>query len=359
MTVGTERSNLRPTVVDPEALHDTFREDVLEGLARPRKAIPPKHLYDARGSELFERICELEEYYPTRTEQAIVDRSIDRIAAALGPEVTLIEPGAGSGEKAAMLLERLERPRAFVPIEISRCALEAAAERLADRFPEVEVRPVCADFLGDAAAVLGAVGRAGPAEGTGRRVVHFPGSTIGNLERAGRAGLLRRFRAMVGPGGMLLLGFDRPKDESVLRRAYDDRAGVTAAFNRNLLARINRELGGTFEPAAFEHAAPWVASRSRIEMHLVSRAAQSVEVAGQAFRFRPGESIHTESSHKLEPAAMDREAVAAGFEPLRHWEDERGWFRVGLYAAAAGRESRRAKSRPAAGAGTRREPRDR
>jgi len=346
-TLDTRSRNLRPIVVDPATLHDTFRADVLAGLAAEPKETPAKHLYDARGSRLFERICGLEAYYLTRTERAIIERSIDEIAAALGPDVTLIEPGAGSGEKAATLLERLDHPRAFVPIEISRAALEAAAERLAARFPSVEIRPVCADFLGEA----GMPGAGPPAgaddEADGLRVVHFPGSTIGNLEPAGRAALLRRFRAAVGAGGMLLLGFDLRKDVEILRRAYDDEEGVTAAFNRNLLVRINRELGGTFDPDRFAHAAPWIEARSRIEMHLVSRVDQTVEVAGRRVPFRRGESIHTESSHKLDAATMDREAAAAGFEPVRHWEDERGWFRVALYRARPGR--RDAAASPAAG----------
>jgi len=320
-----KRPNLLPTVIDAESLHDTFREDILEGLSTTPKATPAKHLYDARGSELFERICGLEAYYPTRTERAILDRHAGEIAAALGPDVTLIEPGAGSGEKAAMLLERMDRPRAFVPIEISRGALENASEMLADRFPEVTVQPICADFM----STLAISNRAEH----GRRVLYFPGSTIGNLESQTRGRLLRRLREIARDDGMLLIGFDLKKDESVLRRAYNDEEGVTAAFNKNLLVRINRELGGTFDPERFEHDARWVGERSRIESHLVSQDAQTVEVDGRTIEFDRGESIHTENSHKFDRNAMDEEAAAGGFRPIAQWEDERGWFRVALFAA--------------------------
>ena len=323
MTGRSAIPNLRPTIVDHESLHDTFREDVLAGLSRERKAISPKHFYDGRGSELFERICELDEYYPTRTELAILNARSQEMASAIGPGVTLIEPGAGSGQKASMLLERLEDPAAFVPIEISLDALEAASERLAHRFPGVTMHPICADFM-HAGSIPDSIGE-------GRRVVYFPGSTIGNLDRPERAGLLSRFGEAVGRGGGLLIGIDLVKDEGVLRAAYDDREGVTAMFNANLLERMNRELAASLDPEGFEHDAPWVRERSRIEMHLVSRRDQEVEVAGRTFTFKAGERLHTESSHKFVPEEFDAEAAEAGFEPVDHWQDERGWFRVSLY----------------------------
>lgn len=326
MTIEASPPNLHDTLIDSASLRDTFREDVLDGLAREHKTIPPKHLYDARGSELFDEITGLDDYYPTRTERAIMAESIAQIAASLGPDVTLIEPGAGSGEKASRLLERMDRPRAFVPIEISLDALNAASGRLAERFPEIEVHPVCADFASriEMPDVAGAV----------RRVVYFPGSTIGNLDRSDRSSLLAKFRGQAGDGGKLLIGTDLKKDEGVLCRAYNDRDGVTARFNENLLTRINRELNGTFDTDRFEHDAPWVEDRSRIEMHLVSQEDQAVEVGGQAFEFRAGERIHTESSHKFTPETFDEEAAAAGFTLEEAWQDARGWFRVGLYAAS-------------------------
>lgn len=326
MSSSSATPNLHPTIVDHQSLHDTFREDVLAGLARDRKAIPAKHLYDARGSELFERICELDEYYPTRTERAIMEESSGEIAEALGPDVVLIEPGAGSGEKAAMLLEQLERPRAFVPIEISLDALETASGRLAEQFPGVAMHPVCADFSHGASVPEDLEGD--------RRVVYFPGSTIGNLEPADRLDLLSGFARTVGDDGRLLIGFDLEKDESDLRAAYNDRDGVTAAFNTNLLDRINRELDGTIDADAFEHDAPWVEERSRVEMHLKSLVDQTARVCGQEVSFQSGETIHTESSHKFRPGAFEAEAEVAGFELVRNWRDDRGWFQVSLFAAS-------------------------
>ncbi len=325
MVTESKSVNLRPTVVDHESLRDTFREDVLTGLSLARSKTPPKHLYDARGSELFEEICELDEYYPTRTERAIMSASSGEIAAALGSDVTLIEPGAGSGEKAGMLLKRLEQPRAVVPIEISLDALESASKRLANRFPDVTVHPVCADFQ-HTESIAERISE-------GRRVVFFPGSTIGNLDPEERSNLLSSFARAAGEGGGLLIGIDLKKDEDVLRAAYNDREGVTAAFNKNLLARINRELDGTFDTDGFEHDAPWVDERSRIEMHLVSRKDQVARVDGREFSFQAGERIHTESSHKFAPESFDDEAAAAGFDPIHHWQDERGWFQVSLYAS--------------------------
>lgn len=332
--------NLHPTVVHESALRDTFRADALAGLALPQKRLDPKYLYDARGSELFEEICRVPEYYPTRTEAMIFDTCLNEVAEVLGPQCTLIEPGSGSGEKGQRLLEALEAPRAFVPMEISGAALADSADYLAPRFPEVEIHPVQADF---------AAGEALPEQVPARdRVVFFPGSTIGNFTREERGALLRRFADMVAPddgaqaagseaaadGGALLIGFDLVKEPDALRAAYDDRGGVTARFNLNLLDRMNRELDATFKIDRFAHAAPWVAEGSRIEMRLVSRADQEVEVAGRRFAFRAGEYIHTESSHKFTVDAFDDEAKRAGFAPVQQWTDPKGWFCVGLYRRA-------------------------
>lgn len=338
--VAEAHGNLHPTVVHESALRDTFLGDVLAGLAQPQKRLAPKYLYDARGSELFEEICRVPEYYPTRTEAKIFDACLNEVAEALGPQRTLIEPGSGSGEKGERLLEALDAPRAFVPVEISAAALADSAEHLAPRFPEVEIHPVQADF---------AAGDALPEQVPARdRVVFFPGSTIGNFTRPQRAALLRRFATMVAPddatrgatgdaaadGGALLIGFDLVKTADALRAAYDDRGGVTARFNLNLLNRMNRELDATFNVDRFAHAAPWVAEESRIEMRLVSQADQTVEVAGRRFDFRAGEYIHTENSHKFTVDAFDAEAKRAGFAPIQHWTDPKGWFCVGLYRRA-------------------------
>ena len=315
--------NLHPTVIDRERIHDTFRADVLEGLSQEHKRIPAKHLYDERGSELFDAICEVEEYYPTRVERSIRERFAREISREIGAGATVIEPGAGGGEKARALLATLSSPRAYVPIEISESALDAAAHRIASAFPHTDVFPICADFT-RALNFPASLAHDG-------RLVFFPGSTIGNLERSSRQRLLHTFATHAGPGGRLLIGFDLVKDVRVLHAAYNDRDGVTAAFNLNLLQRINGELDGDFRIDAFIHDAPWIEDRQRIEMHLVSTRDQEVRVCGRTFRFRRGERIHTENSHKFRPEAFDAEALEAGFTPVKRWTDDRRWFCVGLY----------------------------
>ena len=323
MTVSPAARNRRDTIIDAESLRDTFREDVLEGLAREQKAISPKHLYDARGSDLFEAICELDEYYPTRTEAAIFDRVLAEIADAIGPGAVLIEPGAGSGEKAERLLEAMHDPAAFVPVEISRSFVEAAADRIAEGFEDVVVAPVCEDFTR---------GLIVPDDlPDGPRVVFVPGSTLGNFDPKARHGLLEDFAEAAGKGGLVLLGTDLKKDPAILRAAYNDADGVTAAFNLNLLTRINRELGASFDPDLFVHDAPWVEERSRVEMRLVATRAHEVRVDDQTFAFDEGEWIHTESSNKFTPDEFDALATRAGLTLEDAWTDERTWFRVALY----------------------------
>jgi dimethylhistidine N-methyltransferase len=319
-------SNRRATIIDETSLRDTFREDVLAGLACGQKAISPKHLYDARGSALFERICEVDDYYPTRTEASIFDESLDAIASRIGSGAVLIEPGAGSGEKAERLLEAMDEPRAFVPVEISSAAVDASADALASRFEETLIAPVCADFTAGLRLPRGLP--------DGRRIVFFPGSTIGNFDSSVRRELLSAFARAAGRGGLVLIGADLEKGADVLETAYDDSEGVTAAFNLNLLRRINRELEGTFDEEAFEHRAPWVGERSRVEMRLVARRAHVVHVCGERFEFARGEWIHTESSNKFTPARLDAEAAVAGLEPIDAWTGTRAWFRVALYRAA-------------------------
>lgn len=326
MTTAPSLPNLRETLVHESALRDTFRADVLEGLARSPKRIEPKHLYDAKGSEIFERICEADDYYPTRTEAKIFDERLGDIAETIGAGATLIEPGSGSGEKAERLLEAMVDPRAYVPMEISRSALDDSAERIAERFDGVDVLPVCSDFTSFCEAPEGT-----PAD---RRVVFFPGSTIGNLEPDVRSQLLRDFAEIAGDEGRLLIGFDLVKDESTLRAAYNDSQGITEAFNLNLLDRMNRELEANFDRSKFEHDAPWVEEKRRIEMHLVSRADQTVRVEGQEFRFADGERMHTESSHKFTPSSFDEAAKEVGFELVEQWTDERDWFCLALFRRA-------------------------
>jgi uncharacterized SAM-dependent methyltransferase len=341
-----------PSTLGGLALRRAFRDDVLAGLARSPKSIPAKHIYDARGSELFEQITELDEYYLTRTERAIFAEHLPAMAEAIGPGATIVEPGAGSGDKAAMLLSGLDDPKAYVPIEISRAALATAAERIASEFPEVETQPVCADFTAAPQLPLllregtgGWVGRKsseqshdqssassndGPETTDHRPVVFFPGSTIGNFEAPDRTRLWKRFARLVGDG-MVLIGFDLVKSADLLLPAYDDSEGVTAEFNTNLLHRINRELAGDFDVDAFEYFVKWNTALQCVEMSQRSRADQVVCVAGEEFLFRTGEHLRTERSHKFTLERMDSEASTAGFSRVGLWTDPRTWFGVALY----------------------------
>jgi L-histidine Nalpha-methyltransferase len=303
-------------------------DEVLRGLALPNKNIPSLYFYDQRGSELFDAITELPEYYPTRTEVSIIEAHGAEMAAALGPGVRLIELGSGSALKTELLLARLEAPAAYVPVEISREHLLAAAGRIAADFPGLEVLPVNADFtepfdLPEPKHVR-----------VHRNVAFFPGSTIGNFPRGMAADLLRAVRSDVGPGGAMLIGVDLEKDRALLERAYNDAAGVTAEFNLNLLVRLNRELGADFDLRAFRHEAVWDEAAGRIEMRLVSTRAQTVHVAGHDFAFAPGEILVTEYSHKYSLEGFRRLAEANGFAVARVWTDPEALFSVQLLAAA-------------------------
>ena len=305
-------------------------KDVLHGLALPRKNIPSLYFYDQRGSELFDAITRLPEYYPTRTEIGILERDGAEMAAAIGPGARLIELGSGSALKTELLLARLQDPAAYVPVEISREHLAAAAARIAADFPGLEVLPVTADFTEPFALP----------EPAGRRVernaAFFPGSTIGNFPRGMAADLLAAIRREVGPGGAMLIGVDLVKDRATLERAYNDAAGVTAEFNLNLLVRLNRELGADFDLGAFRHQAVWDEAAARIEMRLVSARAQRVTVAGRSFDFAAGEALVTEYSHKYTLAGFRALAEGAGFRVARTWSDPDELFSVQLLEAPAG-----------------------
>jgi len=303
---------------------ERFRADVLAGLARPQKRLPAKYFYDATGSRLFDRITELPEYYPTRTELRILRRNAGAIAGCCGRDCLLIELGAGSLTKVRFLLNRLGRPAGYVPVDVSGDHLRWAAAVLADDYPALDVWPIVADFTGPFTV---------PEVLAARRVVFFPGSTIGNFDPHEADALLRRVARLVGSGGGLLLGVDLRKPVDVLERAYNDTSGVTAAFNRNLLVRINRELGADFDPAAFQHRAFFNAERSRIEMHLVSERRQRVQFGGAAFDFRAGESIHTENSYKYDVAEFAVRAAACGLRLDESWTDAQGYFAL-LYLTA-------------------------
>jgi dimethylhistidine N-methyltransferase len=301
--------------------------DVLDGLALPAKNIPSLYFYDQRGSALFDAITQLPEYYPTRTEIAILEAHGGEMAAALGPGVRLIELGSGSAVKTELLLARLDSPAAYVPVEISREHLQAAAARIAADFPELEVLPVTADFTEP-------FDLPEPKRSKVRRnVAFFPGSTIGNFPRAMAADLLRATRREVGPGGAMLIGVDLVKDRAVLVHAYNDDAGVTAQFNLNLLVRLNRELGADFDVDAFRHEAVWDDAHERIEMRLVSLRPQSVRVAGRAFDFAAGEILVTEYSHKYTPDGFRALAETSGFSVAQVWTDPEALFSVQLLEA--------------------------
>lgn len=302
---------------------DTFADDVIRGLALPRKAIPPKYFYDAIGSRLFDRICDLPEYYPTRTEMAILRAHRGDFARLIGDDACLVEFGAGSLAKVRVLLDAMPRLKAFVALDISRDHLLDSAAALTDDYPRLRVAAVCADFTRP--VTLPEVAR------RRRKVGFFPGSTIGNFEPEDAAAFLRTAAAELGRGGGLLIGVDLVKDPAVLTAAYNDRDGVTAGFNLNLLSRINRELCGSFEPRFFRHEAVWNADASRIEMHLVSRRRQRIHVAGRTFLFDEGETIHTENSYKYTTPGFHALAAGAGFQPVQTWTDAESLFSVHFF----------------------------
>lgn len=305
----------------PEPEAEAFRADVAAGLSRPQKSLPCKYLYDDAGSQLFARICELPEYYPTRTETALLTARADEVAACVGPRARLVEFGSGEGVKVRLLLAALDAPTAYVPVDIASGCLAASAKALSRDFPHLRVQPLCADYTRPFALP--------PAPpGTAATAGFFPGSTIGNFDPEAAVAFLSRIARLLGPGAAMIVGVDLPKDRATLEAAYDDAAGVTAAFNANLLARINRELGGDFDVAAFAHRALWNAGDSRVEMHLVSRTDQTVRIGGHRFAFRAGESIHTENSYKYSPEAFAALARRAGFRPRTFWTDPDALFSI-------------------------------
>ncbi|RDE04917.1 L-histidine N(alpha)-methyltransferase [Sphingomonas aracearum] len=317
---------LKPEIEDGEAsLADPqFRADVLDGLSRRPRAIPARWFYDRRGSELFEAITDLPEYYPTRTETALLREICPALGDMIGRGRAVVEFGSGSSTKTPVLLGCIE-PAAYVPIDISGDFLRQSSAALAARFPGLPVHPVEADFLKPVAL---------PAEvRTLPKLGFFPGSTIGNMAPEGAVDLLRAMKRWLGDGATLLIGMDCIKDPSVLVPAYDDAAGVTAAFNLNLLERINRELDGTIPPAAFRHKALWNDERARIEMHLEAVEDVSFTVDGRRFTMAAGETLHTENSHKY----GDRDArlllAAGGWTPRRRWTDAEGRFALFLAEA--------------------------
>lgn len=307
-----------------DATGAALRADVLDGLTRTPKTLPPKWFYDAHGSELFDRITELPEYYPTRAEREILLGRAAEIAAASGAR-TLVELGSGSSDKTRHLLDAMPELHAYVPVDVSESALRQAGEALVAERPGLEVHALIADFT---------AGIRLP-ETPGPRLVAFLGGTIGNLVPEERAAFLTSVRALLAPGDALLLGTDLVKDEAVLVAAYDDAAGVTAAFNKNVLSVMNRELGADFDPGAFEHVALWDAEREWIEMRLRSRTAQTVKVPALdlAVDFAAGEELRTEVSAKFRREGVTAELAAAGLDLAHWWTDAEGRFALSLSVA--------------------------
>lgn len=301
------------------------REEILNGLRQPQKVINPKYFYDQKGSELFDRITRLPEYYPTRTEIEILSRNREEISAACESGCLFIEPGSGSCEKVRLLLDDL-RPSAYVPIDISADFLQQAARQLGDEYDWLTIRAVCADFNHSWSFIDDLP--------KGKRVVFYPGSTIGNLEPEQAVGFLKRIRAMLGDGGGALIGVDLHKSSERLTAAYNDTQGLTADFNRNMLTCVNELLDAGFDPASFHHLAFYDSQKQRIEMHLVSERDQSVRCNGCTIDFAKGETIHTENSYKYTLDGFAELAAQAGLALDQSWLDEDQLFSVHYLSAA-------------------------
>lgn len=289
--------------------------DVVAGLSRTPRQLPSKYFYDARGSRLFEQITQTCEYYPTRTELALLARVLPDIARSVGPHVHVVELGSGSGRKTALLLAALQDPVAYTPIEISRAALLSSIDHLAPALPDVEMLPVCADFTR-------AVAVPAPEREPARRLLFFPGSTLGNFVEEDAVALLRAMRQTMGRDGLALVGIDLHKDPALIEAAYNDVQGITAAFTLNLLARLNREIGSDFDLDGFRHRARYSIARLRIETDLVSQRAQDVRLDGRTFHFQADEPIRVEYSHKYTGDSFEALLLPAGLQVVRRWDAE-------------------------------------
>jgi L-histidine N-alpha-methyltransferase len=312
-----------PSIVPARPTHDALTNDVLQGLKKQPKELSPVWFYDELGSFLFDSICELPEYYITRTELRIMQDHAAEMTQHIGPKAALIELGSGTSLKTRLLLNHLEDPLAYVPVDISREHLFAAAGKLAKDYPNLNIVPVYADFTQDFELPQ-------LIQAAQRRIVYFPGSTLGNFERTQARKLLARMRDLIGTNGAVLIGIDLRKDPRVLERAYDDAAGVTAEFNRNALRHVNRELGADFDLDGFEHRAVWVEDESRIEMHLVSKRDQLVHLGGEKVHIKRGEHLRTEYCHKYTLDSFSELAASAGLAVQRVWMDPEQLFSVQL-----------------------------
>lgn len=319
-----------PAVVSFTDTHpdrETFLGEALAGLCAMPKTLPSKYFYDEPGCQLFRRICELPEYYVTRAETALLGDIAAQAAEMIGGGASIIEYGIGSSEKASILLAALDRPAAFIGVDIAGGALSAVTETMARDFPDLAVHAVCADFT----QPFELPSLAGP----GRPVVFFPGSSLGNFDHGQAVAFLANAARVAGPNGGMLIGIDRKKDEAILNAAYNDAQEVTAAFNLNLLRRLNRECGAAFDLEAFRHHAFYSAGPGRIEMHLVSLREQTVYLGGQAVVFAEGETIHTENSYKYSIPEFQELARRAGWAPLRAWSDAANLFSLHYLSVAA------------------------
>ncbi|MCP9222809.1 L-histidine N(alpha)-methyltransferase [Erythrobacter sp. LQ02-29] len=326
----TQNRGLELVDRDEQGVDRAFREDVLEGLSEMQKATPARWLYDDAGSELFEDITQVEEYYPTRCETEILRARGPEFADAVGPGRAVVEFGSGSSVKTPLLLEAID-PAAYVPLDIAGDFLRAAAEDLGRKFPDLPIYPVEADFMRRVEL---------PAEVADMpKLGFFPGSTIGNMVPRTAVDLLRTMRATLGEGSMLLIGMDLIKKRSVLEAAYDDAAGVTASFNLNMARRINRELSGTIPVEKLHHEARWNDDFARVEMHLVANDDIAFEVAGRSFTMAKGETIHTENSHKFSRRSSNALLLAGGWTPVGRWLDGKDRFSVVLAQATVPRNA--------------------
>lgn len=313
-----------PRHADPIA-HEAFLSDVLFGLGQPQKSLPCKWLYDEAGAHLFEEITQLPEYYLTRTETALLRQTSKELAAYLPDLRVLVEPGSGSSVKTRILLQALPQLSQYIPLDISEEMLLETSRQLQQDFPWLDIKPMVHDFTAQLPPVL-------RFDEQGERMVFFPGSTIGNFSPTEAQRLLRSFSALVRHNGWLLLGVDMTQDRKRLLAAYDDSAGVTAQFNRNILVRINRELGTDFDLDRFQHKAIFNSLESRVEMHLVSTQAQAVNIAGHLVVFEPGETIHTENCYKYSMEKMEQLAHVSGWKFMREWSsDAEEKFRLILF----------------------------
>jgi dimethylhistidine N-methyltransferase len=327
MSATGEAVARRAVLYDLRPAMAAFRDEIVAGLRLPQKVIAAKFFYDKRGSELFDAICELDEYYPTRTEIGLLKRYAGEIAAAVGERTLLIEYGSGSGVKIRLLLDAMKRPAAYMPVDISREHLRDATRALASVYPNLPIVAVCADYSKPFPPPIEGIEHRGKA-------IFFPGSTIGNFTPAEALGFLKNAAELLGKGGGLVIGVDLKKDAGILHAAYNDAKGVTADFNLNLLVRINAELGADFDIAGFRHEAFYAAAAGRIEMHLVSLRDQTARIGAETFHFRADETIHTENSYKYSIAEFQALARRAGFAPVKAWTDEGELFSVHLLRVA-------------------------